>query len=507
MHKIKGDKSGYVMSCEKIRSRVIATVFLAVFELLSIMLTLWFVSGQKIMNTGSYIPASSYTHTVPSSDNSNIFSQDFKNIIIYCSGIEAVTVVMFGSAIYFKERFFSERTVRQKKDELNTKLVEAEENARQASAAKSRFLSGMSHEIRTPINAIMGMTQLAIINIHDEKCVKYSLNMINQASGHLLLLVNDVLDIGRIESGKAVINRTLFNINNTLKNCISMTRGQLQNRNIDFVTKFDDFPYTELSGDELHLSQILINILTNAVKYTPDGGKVTFRASNGSTDGYVTELIFVIEDTGIGMSPGFMEHIWEPFAQETQKTSVRQGTGLGLSIVKKYVDLMNGTIDVESRQGKGSRFTVKLYFEINSSVCGETKTAENVKLNGMKVLLAEDNMLNKEVEKALLETQGVDVDLAENGQMAVNMFTEKEEFYYDAILMDVMMPVMDGITATEKIRASGRKDSDSTPIIAMTANAFDEDVKIAKEAGMNEHISKPIDYYSLFSTLGKYRKA
>lgn len=506
MHKKRGVNQGHSILKGDKRARMGIGIFLIFLELITILMTLWFTAptGEKVGNGDNTVVAASARSAQP--DRTAAQEKYDSRVLIYCAGVETVTAVMFAASVIFKNRFFYEKAIRKEKERLNIRLAKAEEAASQANVAKSRFLSGMSHEIRTPINAIMGTTRLAIMNLDSEERVKHCLQTIDRASGHLLLLVNDVLDISRIESGKAVLKTNPFNITEILNNCVLMTKGQLQNRIIDFSVRFDDFSCYELIGDGLHLSQILINLLANAVKYTPDGGKVIFRAREEKQSGAKISFVFRIEDTGIGMSAEFMEHIWEPFAREEKGTPVNQGTGLGLAIVKKYVDLMGGHIDVESHPGKGSIFTVRLLFDRNRDAIEDEKEDDTAKLDGMKVLLVEDNLLNKEVAKTLLETQGVDVDAADNGQMALDMFMESSSFGYDAILMDVMMPVMDGITATRRIRSLGREDSGTIPIIAMTANAFDEDVKLAKEAGMNEHVSKPIDFYRLFGILRKYRR-
>ena len=252
------------------------------------------------------------------------------------------------------------------------------------------------------------------------------------------------------------------------------------------------------------MSQVLINILANAVKFTPDGGRIVFRTwENIEPDRVI--CYFEIADNGIGMSAEFQEHIWEPFAQEMQASVSRQGTGIGLAIVKKYVDLMNGEISVESRQGSGSRFMLSIPFGISRKPDDECMV-HAAGIAGMRILLAEDNDLNREVEAELLRTQGVTVDAANNGRMAYEMYAGNEPFHYDAILMDVVMPVMDGIKAARMIRSSGRNDADSIPVIAMTENVFGEDIKEAAEAGMNEHVSKPVDFNKLFETLGRYKK-
>lgn len=388
-------------------------------------------------------------------------------------------------------------------------LKEAKEKAERASAAKSEFLTRMSHDIRTPINGVIGMTELAMKHLLHPYKIEQCLQKIMKAAYHLNSLVNDILDMSHIESNKIEIAHKSMNILSLADGCLSIIEGQLVNRNLKIITEFDEFKHPFLLGDELHLRQALVNILGNAVKFTPDGGKIIFRI-NELSDGYKTAMYRIeVEDTGIGMKAEFLEHIWETFAQEDGGArSEYKGTGLGTAIAKSLVELMGGTISVKSKLNEGSCFTIDIPFAIDDrtetnrkSELGETEVTET--LHGAKILLVEDNETNRESAKGLLEAEGASVITAENGKIAVKLFSDSKPNTYDAILMDIMMPVMNGIEATKAIRALSRSDAKITPIIALTANAFEEDVRASLNAGMNEHLTKPIEISHVIKTLIK----
>jgi signal transduction histidine kinase/CheY-like chemotaxis protein len=400
-----------------------------------------------------------------------------------------------------------DKVLMQRQEEHNRELAQAVEEARSANAAKSEFLAHMSHDIRTPINGILGMANIAVKNWGDEEKVQDCLKKITDSGEHLLTLVNDVLDMSSIESGKVEIAREHMDIRTVVDNCCSIVSGQLISRHINFQKEFQPPENPFLMGDELHLRQIFINILGNAVKFTPDDGTITFRGKQTRAEDGIAFYQFEVEDTGIGMSPEFMSKIFDAFSQENggARTSYK-GTGLGMAITKQFVDMMGGGIRVRSKQGEGSCFTVELPFEIDTSHVEEAAAEEEINLKGMHVLLVEDNELNMEIAQELLEDEGVTVDTAENGQLAVDAFLEAPKGAFDAILMDVMMPVMDGHQASRTIRASDHPEAKTIPIIAMTANAYDEDVKAALDAGMNAHVAKPIDLDRLYSVLYYYRR-
>jgi signal transduction histidine kinase/ActR/RegA family two-component response regulator len=386
-------------------------------------------------------------------------------------------------------------------------MNDALEQAKKANQAKSEFLSSMSHDIRTPLNAVMGMTGIALKHTGEEERVKDCLEKIEESSNHLLRLINDVLDMSRIESGKIVIAKEPFDLRTCLANCASIIEGQLATREVKLIREFEEFEYPMVLGDELHLSQIFINILGNSVKFTPDGGKIYFRARQIEKEGK-TVFYFELEDTGIGMKPEFLPQLFEKFTQESSGSRTNyKGTGLGMAITKQFVDLMNGTINVESTLNVGTKFMIEIPMEIDTErktelVIGE----ESFDLDGMKILLVEDNELNMEIAEELLEEQGVFVTTATNGQFGLNVFEQSKIGTFDAILMDIMMPVMDGLTATKKIRQLNRADAKTIPIIAMTANAYAEDIQKTKDAGMNTHLSKPINVDMLYATLMNFYK-
>lgn len=398
------------------------------------------------------------------------------------------------------------RKLMEQKEESNRILREAAEEARSANRAKSEFLSHMSHDIRTPINGIMGMTEIALKNVSDAARVEDCLGKISNSSQHLLSLINDVLDMSQIESGKVTVNSAPMNIIATIDECASIIDGQLQSRDVELIREFGEFAHPHLIGDELHLRQILINILGNSVKFTLDGGKIYFRVKETDSADGRAHFHFEIEDTGIGMKQEFLQHIWEPFAQEDggNRTNYK-GTGLGMAITKQFVDMMGGTITVESLLHEGSKFDIELSFGIDQHVVAAAETPEETEfhLEGMRVMLVEDNELNAEIAQFVLEEVGISVTCVENGQLALELFQNQETGSFDLILMDIMMPVMNGLDATRAIRALNRPDAKTIPIVAMTANAYEDDIRHAREAGMNGHMAKPIDTGLLYRTLSE----
>lgn len=380
------------------------------------------------------------------------------------------------------------REIRQK-NQLDSALKKAE----RANSAKSDFLSRMAHDIRTPLNGMIGMIEIAKRNASDPSRIRECMIKIEDSSQHLISLVNDVLDMTKIESDRVEIVQEPFDMMKCLDNCSSVVEGQLYDRDLSFTCEFSMPDHRMLLGDELHLRRIFINLLGNAIKFTPDGGNIIFRAYEIKATKKMATFRFEVEDTGCGMSPEFIEHVWEPFMQEhSDGRSKYEGTGLGMAISKSLVEMMGGTIAVTSKPGEGSKFTVNISFNIDYEHLPEPSVKQTITTTA-RVLLVEDNELNREVMLELLGSDEIRLETAENGQIAVDKFLASEPGYYDAILMDIMMPVMDGCEAARCIRASGRPDSDEIPIIALTANAFEEDKKRTLEAGMNDHLTKPID--------------
>ena len=414
--------------------------------------------------------------------------------------------------------------------------------AEEASVAKTEFLSNMSHDIRTPINGIMGMLDIAEDNFDNKARVRDCMTKMRGAASHLLSLINDVLDMTKIESGNMQMLDTSFDLRALLDSCCSIVEGQIVDRHMTFTKQIGPFWHPYLIGSELHIRQVLINILSNAVKYTPDGGEINFRAKETLFEEGLVHLRMEIKDNGIGMSEEFLQHIFEPFTQEQRSSRTHyKGTGLGMAITKKLVDQMHGSLDVESEPGKGSTFIVRLSLPLGTPTKAEPSVvvrhaasaaasgsswddasaagaetaaaapaaAETVlPLAGLHLLLAEDNELNSEIATALLEEQGASITAVENGRLALEAIQNAAPRTYDAILMDVMMPEMNGLEATRCIRAfEGKGPGEGTPIIAMTANVFADDVKSCLDAGMNSHVGKPLDMKVLIGEILKYTNA
>jgi signal transduction histidine kinase/ActR/RegA family two-component response regulator len=428
-------------------------------------------------------------------------------VVKYAAAIALTFIVICGCLLSVALSSRNDRKLMTQQEESNRRLAIAAEEARSANAAKSEFLAHMSHDIRTPINGIIGMTNIAVKSLDDRSRVEDCLGKISGAADHLLSLVNDVLDMSHIESGKVEVAHQAMDIRTIIDNCSSIISGQLMSRHVEFKVDNGTFTHPCVLGDELHLRQVFINILGNAVKFTPDGGTITFRTEELSSTDDKVRYRFSFRDTGVGMSEEFQKKIFEAFTQEDGGSrTTYKGTGLGMTISKQFVDMMGGTLSVESRQGEGSCFTVEMEFDIDP----DQKVVEDVpvvtSLKGMRVMLVEDNELNMEIAQELLEDEGIEVTTAENGQIAVDTFTQAAAGSYDAILMDIMMPVMNGLEATKAIRASDHPEAKTIPIIAMTANAYVEDVNASLAAGMNAHVAKPIDFERLFTVLGQYRK-
>lgn len=397
----------------------------------------------------------------------------------------------------------------------NQMLSEALEAAEEANKAKTAFLSNMSHEIRTPMNAIIGLDTLALRNESLPKETKDYLEKIGDSANHLLSLINDILDMSRIESGRMILHREEFSFREVIGQINTMVTSQCEEKGLKYECRVNGEIGDHYIGDDTKLKQILINILSNAIKFTEAPGNVSLEIERIALYGDQTTIRFVIRDTGIGMSEAFLPKIFDAFTQENNDRSNKYGsTGLGMAITKNIVDLMNGTINVTSKQGEGTEFTVTLTLKnLEEIASGQESSAQEEKkmaeLSGRIVLMAEDVEINAEIMKELLASKDAKVDHAQNGKVAVDKFAQSGEGYYDVILMDVRMPEMDGLEATRKIRSLDRTDAKRIPIIAMTANAFDEDVQRSLQAGMNARLSKPVEPEKLFQTMeeliGEYR--
>lgn len=383
-------------------------------------------------------------------------------------------------------------------------LQKKTQDAEVAVRAKSEFLSRMSHDIRTPINGMMGMLDIAQAHLENPEKMDSCLSKMRGAADQLLSLINDVLDMSKIETGIIQLVEEPFDMVRLLNGTLAVQEIIASEKSITIEQNIEseiEHPY--VCGSPNYVRSILVNIISNAIKYTNPGGNIFVSARELSCDGEYVEFEFIVSDTGIGMSEEFAEHIFEPFTQEhAENRSSYQGTGLGMSIVKNLINKMKGTITLQTEKGKGTTFTITLPIKLDT-VCLEESEEEETSIEGMKILLVEDNDLNLEVAQYILEDAGAQIVVARNGLESVELFKQSESNSFDAILMDVMMPVMDGLTATKEIRKLKRKDAKTVPIIAMTANVFNEDIIAAKEAGMNEHIAKPLDFDKLIHTLAK----
>ena len=390
--------------------------------------------------------------------------------------------------------------------------AEALQSAERASKAKTDFLSNMSHDIRTPMNAIIGITTLMKNELHEPEKLAEHLGKL-ESSGQLLLgIINDILDMSRIESGKTTLNVEKMNLPQQVDQLDSIIRQQAGQRLQTFTVE-THVQHENVLGDPNRLNQVLMNILSNSVKYTPIGGHIRLEVDELPRNEHYARYRFIVQDDGIGMSEAFQKTIFEPFTREEKSgTNKVQGTGLGMAITKSVVDLMGGSISVESAAGKGTRFEVVLEFPIDAEADMVQKTQalpeeeETVSpLSGMKFLCAEDNAINAEILEMLLEAKGASCTICSNGQEIVDAFASVKPGEYDMILMDVQMPVMDGLEATRRIRNGENPLGRIIPILAMTANAFLEDMQKSKEAGMDEHLSKPVDIAALEQTVKRFR--
>ena len=387
------------------------------------------------------------------------------------------------------------RRQRQRDMEYQEKLQKAAVAANAANRAKSTFLFNMSHDIRTPLNGIMGLLKIDKDHFEDRELVRANHDKMLVAADHLLSLINDVLEVSKLEDGNIELAHQPMSLADVSQEVGTIIGERTAEAGIRFEFQAQELPVVWVYGSPLHLRQIFLNIYGNCIKYNREGGSVTTQVQClGAAHGRVTYR-WTISDTGVGMSREFLKHLFEPFAQEhSDARSVYQGTGLGMTIVRGLVEKMNGTIEVTSREGVGSTFVITLPFEIAPEPERPAQpAAEGVQsIQGLRLLLVEDNDLNAEIAQTMLEDEGAQVTVAENGKRAVERFQSSLPGTFDAILMDVMMPVMDGLAATRAIRALDRTDAASIPILAMTANAFKEDAEKCFAAGMNAHLTKPL---------------
>ena len=426
------------------------------------------------------------------------------HISIICGLVAGAVLLLICLYTYYV--YQKSKAEEQKQKQL---LMNAAEEADAANKAKSAFLLSMSHDIRTPMNAIIGFTNIAlhqnmVSDIHD------SLKKVQQSSNHLLSLLNDVLDFSRIESGKVTISPEPVDINQLTDNVQAIMNGLLYNRDLQFEVHRENLKNPYVLADVVRIREVLVNLLGNAVKFTKDGGEITLDISSypGADEKHIITR-YVVRDNGIGMSEEFQKKLFDPFSQEDDANARTQykGTGLGMAITKKYVDMMGGSIAVESKKGVGATFTVEIPLELPEQVIpSEQKQHLHRDLTGIHVLMAEDNDLNAELATIMLEDAGMIVTRASDGKEVVDLFKNHPRGTYDLILMDIMMPNMDGHQAAKAIRALGieRSDAVTIPIIALSANAFIDDIQESLDSGMNDHISKPINIEELIDTITKY---
>lgn len=386
----------------------------------------------------------------------------------------------------------------------NIEMKNALDIANKANKAKSIFLSKMSHEIRTPMNAIFGMTKLALDEVEDSLAVRY-LNKIYSAGEYLLRLINYILDMSGIEQNKIEFISEVVEVDKFFDNIVSIVKPLAEEKQINFKFIKNESRYPYLKFDKIRGQQVIVNLISNAIKFTRTGGNVEVYIEFSEENDKVVKTKLVVKDNGIGMSEDFLKRAFLPFEQEKNLlTDVNAGTGLGLAIVKSLVEVSGGRISVESKLGVGTTFTVYKNFEVGRYIeAGEKVVTDKLNFNGRRVLVVEDNEINMEIALAILVKKELLAEVAKDGQEALRMFEKSPLWYYDSILMDIKMPIMDGLTAARSIRLLNREDAAAVPIIAMTANVFDSDIEESKQAGMNAHIAKPINTDLLYEVLGK----
>ena len=385
-------------------------------------------------------------------------------------------------------------------------LQAAKEAAEKANAAKTNFLARMSHDIRTPLNGIIGLIKINENHSDDAELLRENRAKILFSAHHLLSLINDVLQMSKLEDDEVTLAHEAFDLKELERDIITIMSLRASEAGVTIVydEAADQLKYPYVYGSPLHIRQIFLNVYSNCIKYNKVGGRIVTNFRFLGTEKEKVVYQWTIQDTGIGMKQEYLKHIFEPFSQEhSDARSIYRGTGLGMAIVKRLVDKMDGKIEVMSEEGEGSIFTITIPFEIakESDLKQKEKLTESADIQGFHLLLAEDNDLNAEIAQVLLEEAGASVTLAHDGQQAVELFADAPEGTYDAILMDIMMPYVDGLTATRKIRAMDRPDAAVIPIIAMTANAFEEDAQMCMEAGMNAHLAKPLQMERVLSVI------
>ena len=447
------------------------------------------IINKGIINAGESLSASSYSPTSYSAQESDTFQFVYRNRTAIATVIICILLTGIAILVWSLQR-----------------AQEARQKAVAANAAKTAFLTRMSHDIRTPLNGILGLIEIEELKEGDMQVARESRAKARVAANHLLSLINDILEMGRIEERKVTLDHESFNLKELCDDALVLCKLRASDRGITMLDTSEPYAVDQyMIGSPTHIRQILVNLLDNSIKYNKRGGTVTFSSTIKPVDDEHAVFCFSVSDTGIGMTPEFLTHIYEPFAQEGDDARSKfQGTGIGMSIVKSLIDMMGGTIEISSEVGAGSTFNVQIPLDIDKNPrareCADEQTY-NCSLAGMNVLLAEDNELNAEIAQALLESEGIVVTRAADGNEAVELYVSRPAGSFDAILMDIMMPGMNGYEATRAIRLSEKVDAADIPIIALTANAFAEDAKAAHDAGMNAHLSKPLDFNKLKNIL------
>ncbi len=391
------------------------------------------------------------------------------------------------------------------------KLTLRIEEAKKANSVKMDFLSRMSHDIRTPMNAIQGMVEIIKTNPADTNMVADCISKIDVSTQHLLILIDEMLDMSKLDGGKLVMDEAPFNMRSVIFECFEAMKVVADDKNVTMNLHADAIVTDRVIGCELYTKRVITNILNNAIKFNKEFGSVDMTVAEQTIGNGRVAFRVAVKDTGKGMSEEFLKKVFEPFIQEneTARSEVYNGAGLGLPIVKSVLEQMGGRIEIDSKLGEGTVVTMLIPLIINDKAFSEEELRaqnEKVELAGMKVLLVEDNTINMEIARFMLEDKGMIVDGAENGAVAVAKFSESAPFYYDLVLMDIMMPVMDGIESAKHIRALTRPDASAVPIVALSANTYTEDINAVRAAGMNDHIPKPIDINQLYSVVEQQRK-
>ncbi|MCQ2537044.1 MAG: ATP-binding protein [Lachnospiraceae bacterium] len=394
--------------------------------------------------------------------------------------------------------------------EMTERLKNKINEAIEANSAKTDFLSRMSHDIRTPMNAIRGMVEIIKKNPDDKARIDDCITKIDVSTSHLLVLIDEILDMSKLENGEFELTKDAFNMEDVVRDCYTLASGQAAERDITINLSMDPLSNANIIGCELYTRRVITNILNNAIKFNKEQGQVTMEVYEKQVESQYVTFEFIVTDTGVGISKDLITKVFDPFVQaDNGARSHYTGTGLGLSVVKKILEMMGGKINIESEVGVGSVVTFSMNFLIDPEKKGDDELrigSIHEGIEGARMLLVEDNELNMEIAKYILENWGVVVDTAENGKIALDKFGDSAPFTYDLVLMDIRMPEMDGIEATKAIRNLTRLDARLVPIVALSANTYVEDIKAVKDAGMNDHLAKPIDVDRLYEVITKQKK-